>query len=990
MRGKQTASIQPPKVATNCQLAKDQRCLSIGPGPLLPADWGKRNAVCRIVFALFVFLSCPLLLSAQEMNHSLEEILPPIPPLGRDTLISNTFSSSDTLLIAKNDSVMQSDSVPRKNALDAPVSYQSTDSIVMTAGNWAYIFGEGVVKYQNIELQSETIEMNMDSSIVFAKFGLDSIGEEFGYPIFKEGEQQYESRTMRYNFKSRKGYISDVVTQQGEGFVTAERTKKMESDVMNMVNGRYTTCDHHDHPHFYIQITKGKIRPHKNIVTGPVYLVIEDVPLPLALPFAFFPFSSSYQSGIIMPSYGDESARGFSLRDGGYYFAISDYVDLALTGEIYTKGSWGLSARSSYRKRYKFSGNFNASYQVTKTGDKIKLPPGVQGDYSLSKDFKVNWTHTQDAKANPYRTFSASVNFATSSFDRNSATGYLGSGSGNYADATQNTKGSSVSITQRFPNSPFSISGTMNINQRSKDSAIAVTLPDISITMNRIYPFKRKNAIGKDRWYEKISMSYTGYLRNSIDTKEDLILKSNLVKDWRNAMQHTIPVSATFNVLKYINISPSFNYKERWYTSKIEKTYDPQLQRLAPTDTTYGFYRLFDYSASVSASTTLYGNFIPIAALQKWTKVKHIRHRFEPSISLSATPDFGSSRYGYYETYHYIGSDGKEVTDQYSPFAHNQFGTPGRGKSGSINFSLDNNLEMKIISARDSSGERKISLIDKLSLGMSYNMAVDTFQWSDLNVGLRLKLSKSYTLNLTGVFDTYTYEAGARDEHGTITTLRKRNVLRWNAGKGIGRLRSTGTSFSYTFNNETLKKLLGRGSEEDASNKTNGSAGDDAHTPPDGMDTDMMHAHGEKDEGRLLGAKKETGEYDSDGYLITSIPWSLSFSYSMRLGYNTRSIDQKNLEYKYAVTHSLSFNGNIQPTKNWRLNFNATYDFDQKKISFMTCNISRDLHCFQMTASFVPVGPYKSYSFSVAVSSALLKDLKYDQSSNYRDALKWY
>ena len=499
---------------------------------------------------------------------------------------------ADTLLAQPADSLaLANDSVPEKKAgLDAPVTYQATDSMVMTAGNWAYLYGEGDVKYQNIELQSELIEMNLDSSMVYAKFGLDSIGDEFGYPLFKEGEQQYESKTMRYNFKSKKGYITDVITQQGEGYVTAGRTKKMEGDVLNMVGGRYTTCDEHEHPHFYIQMTKAKVRPKKNIVTGPVYLVLEDVPLyPLGLPFCFFPFSSTYSSGIIMPTFGDESTRGFYLREGGYYFALSDYMDLAVLGEIYTKGSWGLSAKSQYKKRYKYSGNFNASYLVTKLGDK-GLP-----DYSLSKDFKIQWTHTQDAKANPNLTFSASVNFATSSYDRNN-TNSLYNG-----DINNNTTSSSVNITKRFPNSPFTISGTMNVNQVKRDSSISLTLPSLTVTMTKIFPFKRKKPIGKERWYEKIAMSYTGTFSNSITTKENQLLKSNLVKDWKNGAQHKIPVSATFQLFNYINITPQFDYTERWYTSKITQEYDPQQQRMVARDTTYNFYRVYDFSGSISS-----------------------------------------------------------------------------------------------------------------------------------------------------------------------------------------------------------------------------------------------------------------------------------------------------------------------------------------------------------------------------------------------------
>ncbi len=872
----------------------------------------------------------------------------------------------DSASIAQVPDTLATDSVPRRqNALDAPVEYQATDSIVMTSGNWAYLFGDGDVKYQQIQLQAEHIQMNLDSSIVFAKFGLDSIGEEFGYPLFKDGGQEYESKTMRYNFKTKKGYITDVITQQGEGYVTAGRTKKREDDALNMVGGRYTTCDNHEHPHFYIQMTKAKVRPKKNIVTGPVYLVLEDVPLPLGLPFCFFPFSESYSSGIIMPTFGDESARGFFLRDGGYYFALSDYIDLALTGEIYTKGSWGLAARSSYRKRYKYSGNFNASYLVTKYGDK-GLP-----DYSLSKDFKVQWTHTQDAKANPYRTFSASVNFATSSYARNQYYGPALSPGG-----TDNVKSSSISFTQRFPNFPLNISASTSISQRTQDSTISITLPDLSFTLSRVYPFKRKKAVGNERWYEKISFSYTGYLRNSITTKENLLFKSSLVKDWRNAMQHNIPISASFTLFKYLNISPSFNYTERWYTNKVMQEYDFNQQKMMPSDTLYGFYRVYNYDASISASTTLYGFFKPLPFLGK--KIEMIRHRMEPSISISASPDFGSSRYGYYEHYVYTDAQGEQQMVTYSPFQNQMFGVPGQGKSGSLNFSVNNNLEMKVRSDKDSTGFKKISLIDKLSLGMSYNMAADSFKWSDLSVGLRLKLSKSYTLNLNMIFDTYTYGYNER----TNSPVRL-DIPRWKAGKGIGRLRSTGTSFSYTFNNDTFKKWFGGGDDSDKSSSDESLA----DNTEGGMEEGDLGPDEEKPRERLLGKKKESDETDADGYVKNTIPWSFSFNYSMNLGYG--EFDKNKLEYKYRLTHALTFNGNIQPTKNWNLSFNATYDFDTHKISYMTCNVTRNLHCFQMTASFSPVGRYKSYTFSVAVSSSLLKDLKYNKSSNYREAVNW-
>lgn len=875
----------------------------------------------------------------------------------------------DSLLKIAADSTLRADTATvdttarKKSMLEVPVTYQASDSIVLTGTNMAYLYGESNVKYQNIELQAERIEMSMDSSIVYATFALDSVGAEYGYPLFVEGEQQIEAKSMRYNFRSRKAYANEVLTQQGEGFLTAGVTKKMPDDAMNLINGRYTTCDEHDHPHFYIKMTKAKVRPGKDIVTGPAYLVIEDVPLfPIGLPFGFFPFSSTYSSGIIMPTYGDEMARGFNLRNGGYYFAISDYIDLALTGEIYTKGSWGLAARSSYRKRYKYSGSVDASYLVTKTGDK-GLP-----DYSVSKDFRIAWTHSQDMKANPYRTFSASVNFSTSSYSRNQLNMLY------TPNATDNNKGSSVSISQRFPNSPINISATMNINQRSQDSSLSVTLPDMSISMSSIYPLKRKHIVGKERWYEKISISYSGYFRNTIHTKENEFLRKNLIKDWKHGMQHAIPISATYN-FGFLNISPSVNYTERWLTDKVYHKYDTARNALMPVDTVYGFYRVYNYNAAISASTTLYGFFKPWAIFGD--KVKMIRHRMEPSVSFSMSPDFGSRKYGYYEDYSYVNRQGETVTGVYSPFKDAMFGPPGRGKQGSINFAVENNVEMKIRSDADSTGERKISLIEKLGFNISYNLAADSFKWSDLNVGLNLRLSKSYSLILNGIFDVYTYGYDTKTQRAYPV-----NKTRWQAGKGFPRLRSTSTSFSYTFNNDTFKKWFGgRGSRKDEDSSSNNTENED----PDGKPDETGQTKG----GRLRKAKKNNaGEYDEDGYYNAAVPWNLSFHYNMGLGYGNFNLEK--MEYNYRLTHNLSFSGSIQPTKNWRISMNGSFDVEHGKFHSLTCSISRDLHCFQMSANVIPIGPYKSYSFSIAVNSSLLKDLKYNQSNTNRDQQSWY
>jgi hypothetical protein len=918
------------------------------------------------VIMFFCFLTGVISVSAQEnILHPDSVILPVIHE------ISDSLQYVPTDTIPSDTLNLEADTIrARPGMLEAPVTYQAKDSIVLTAGNMAYLFGEGDVKYQQIQLQAERIEMSMDSSVVFATFDVDSTGVEFGYPLYMDGSEQIEAKIMRYNFKTRKAHAKDVLTQQGEGFLMASVTKKMEDNTMNLLGGQYTTCDEHDHPHYYIQLTRAKTRPGKNIVAGPAYLVIEDVPLPIGLPFGFFPFSQTYSSGIIMPTYGEETTHGFYLRDGGYYFAINDYVDLALRGEFYTKGSWGASARSAYRKRYKYSGGLDAAYQVTKWGDK-----GFD-DYSVTKAIRVNWQHSQDAKANPFRTFSASVNFATSQFDRNEIKGQA------MPHTTENTKGSSISISQRFPNSPWNISATMNINQNSRDSSLNVTLPTLMINMSMIAPFKRKNAIGPELWYEKIKLSYTGNLQNSITSKESEFFKQNLVRDWRNGMNHRIPISATYSLFNVINISPSFNYQERWYTSKEIKSYDTIQNALVRDTMQYGFYRVYDYNASISAGTTFYGFYKPWSIFGG--SVNMIRHRLEPSISYTMTPDFGDPKYGYYKEYSYI-RNGEEWVGSYSPFKDQPFGAPGGGRQGSISFSVSNNIEAKIRSNQDSTGLKKISLIDNLSYNISYNMAADSMNWSPSNVALRLKLSKSYTLNLNMAFDTYTYAYDANTKIAYPI-----NTPRWKVGKGIGRLRSTGTTFNYTFDNSTINTIKGWFGSKGGTGETGAATSQSARA--DDEDTSPSPASDAPSGTRLRGdsRRNQTGDFDEDGYFSVNIPWSFSISYGMQLAYDYGAFNPAKMEYDYTIRHTLSFNGNIQPTSKWRLTFSGSYDFDQKKIPYLALNVSRELHCFQMSASIVPVGYRKSYMFSIAVSSSLLKDLKYNQSSNYWNGLNWY
>ena len=848
----------------------------------------------------------------------------------------------------------------KKEPLDAPVIYEASDSIVFTEGGFANLYGQSKVNYEKIELTSEVITMNMDSSTVFARGIIDSTGIESGLPVFKDGDTPYESKEMRYNFKSKRGFINSIVTQQGEGYVVSQEAKKGANDEIYMRHGKYTTCDDHEHPHFYMQLSMAKVRPKKNVVFGPAHLVVEDVPLPIAIPFGFFPFNSSYSSGFIMPTFGDEMNRGFYLRDGGYYFAINDNVDLKVLGEIFTKGSWGLSAQSSYAKRYKYSGSFNGSYLVTKTGEK-NMP-----DYMVTKDFKIAWSHRQDPKASPNSTFSANVNFATSSYDRRNLSSLY-----NPQQYSNNTKASSVSYSRTFPSIGLNLSSTFNITQNTRDSSISVTLPDLNLSLNRIYPFKRKKAAGEERWYEKIGVQYSGRLTNSISTKDDLLFKQGLSK-WNNGMQHNIPVSATFTLFKYFNVVPSFNYTERWYTRKVMQSYDPNAVGNVRRDTISGFNRVYNYNMSLQVNTKLYGFFKPWKMFGD--KVEMIRHVFTPSVSFSYAPDFGQSRYGYYDTYTYTDERGEVRTVEYSPYQGMAFGVPGKGMQKSINFSIDNNLEMKVKSDKDTTGVRKISLIDQLSASMSYNAAAKVRPWSDLSMNLRLKLSKSYTFNMNASFATYAYQF---DEKGNIVVGDR---TEWSYGR-FGRFQGYSGSFSYTFNNDTWKKWFGPKDNEE--------------TKKDDEEDDEYMSDEEREELRKKQSqprKKEKANIDDDGYLAFKMPWSLSlsYSYSIREDRNKEKFNKKTMRYPYALTHSLNASGNVKLTSRWNVNYSSGYDFTQKKMSMTTVNITRDLHCFTMSCGLV-FGPFTSYNFSIRALSSMLTDaLKWDQRSNTGSAVTWY
>jgi len=865
------------------------------------------------------------------------------------------------------------DTAPKsKNALDMPVTYSAEDSITFDyARSRAHLYGGSKVQYQNMELEADIINISIDSTLVHATSRTDSLGNVTGKPLFRQGRDEYEPDSISYNYKTRKAYISNVYTQQGEGYMKSIDGKRDSSGTMYVKKAFYSTCDA-EHPHFYLNMTRAKLRPGKDVVFGPTYLVVCDVPLPLAIPYGFFPFKSKYSSGFIMPSYGDETTRGFYLRDGGYYFAFNDYVDAKVLGELYTKGSWGLSLQSTYRKRYRYNGSFYASYQHTQSGEK-NMP-----DFSVTKSFKIAWTHRQDAKANPTQTFTASVNFATTNYERNNLTSMY-----NPESYTQSTRTSSVSYSKSFPNIGLTLSGNLNLAQNMRDSSIALTAPNFTIQLNRFYPFKRKKLAGKERWYEKIGMSYSASLTNTINTKEDLLFKSSLVKDWRNGMRHQIPISATFPVLKYINITPGFTFTDRMYSKKVMQSWDEDAQKVQ-RDTLFGFYNVYNFSMSVGINTKLYGFYTPMP----WfggKKIKAIRHVFTPQLNFSYAPDFSTPTWGFYDSYVRTDSKGNVSTVTYSPFSGGAYGTAPSAKTGSVQLDISNNVEMKVRSERDSTGEKKISLIDDLGLAMSYNMAAKRRPWSDLTMRIRLRLTKSYTFSLNALFATYAYEF---DKNGNVYVG---DHTEWGKGR-FGRFQGMSHSWSYTFNNQTLKKWFGI--KDKLTNRFSGQDEDeedeDEYEDED-IDPTMQNLDPDSKKSRDAAKREGSNDVDEDGYLKFQMPWSLTVSYGISMRENTSAkINPKRMRYPYRFNQTLNFNGNVRIAKGWNINVMSGYDFNYKRLSMTTVSLARDLHCFSMSCSMV-ISPYTSFNFLFACKAGTLTDaLRWKKQSSYSSNVEWY
>ncbi len=862
------------------------------------------------------------------------------------------LSLSDTIV---QDSISGTDSLPgdtavlpplkKNNFLEDIITGKNKDSLIYDVKNkLVYIYREGDITYQDMNLKADYITVDMNSKNIHAYGYMDSLDADGNLlppdsikptrPEFTQGGSSYTMDSINYNLDTKKAKIKGVATQEGEGYLIGRDIKKMPDNAINIANGKYTTCDNVNHPHFYLALTRAKLTSGENgqkkkVVTGPAYFVMEDVPIYfLGIPFGFFPVSKGRQSGFIMPQYGEEYVKGFFIRDGGYYFAFNDYLDVTLKGGIYTLGSWETSLATRYIKRYKYSGGFNLAFSKDIIGEK------GDADYVNMNNFRITWSHQQDPKFRPNSTFSANVNFSTS--------GYTKYGTNNINDYLNTQTNSSVAYSKTWAGKPFSLSTNFQHSQNSQDTTVSLSFPNIVFSVSRFFPFRRKEAIGRQKWYEKISMQYTGTLSNNVTVKEKDLFTDKMFREMKNGVNHTIPISTSFNLLNYITVSPSANYTERWYFRKIDKQWNPETNMVENADTTYGFYRLYNYNFSMSASTKLYGTF----TFGENKLIKAIRHVMTPTVSFTYTPDFSKGKYGFYKP---IQTDSMGTLGYYSPFEGGLFGLPGRGEAASISFGLTNTLEMKVRSDRDTTGSRIIKLIDNFSLSSSYNFLADSLNLQPFALNLRTTIYGNFGLNISATLDPYQV-----DERG-----QRINKFMIKKGK-LGRITSASTSFGYSFNPSS--------SGRPAVNDINSGMGSvsPAYTDPF---AEQQYLAMDPNTRRALMTSQY---YDFD------LSWNLSFNYS--LSYTNTGI-RKN------VTQTLGFNGSMNLTPKWGISFNGGYDFQARKITPGVITINRDLHCWQMNFSWVPVGFRKSWSFNIGVKSAMLQDIKWDKRSSFYDNL---
>ena len=820
---------------------------------------------------------------------------------------------------------------PSPNALTSAVHYKANDSIAIDINKRkAQLYTKGVIEYDGMELKADDIQVDFNSQILSARPVTDSAGKVNGRPFFKQGDAEYMADTIVFNYNTHKGLISGVITQQGDGYLHGSRVKKVSDSVMYLNGGQYTTCNY-SHPHFAINFTHSKLITGDKIFTGPAYVTIEDVPTPLVLPFAFFPMTHDRTSGILMPSYGWMNNRGYYLKDGGYYFAINDNLDLALIGEIYTNLSWAAEARSNYYLRYKYKGNFDICYGITKEGI-----PGDSNTFRKFSDFKIAWKHDQDAKSNPRSRFSANVNLQSRNYNKNTT---------NRNDYFNSTTTSSISYTAQLGSS-LNFAASLRESYNAQTGLINLKLPQLSLSSTTFYPLRRKEAAGNLRWYENLSLSYSFSADNNINAQDSDLFKLQTLQRMQYGIQHTIPLSLTLKVLKYFNWTNTANYSERWHWSTIRKHYDTVTNTLT-IDTVRGFRGNREVSFNSSLSTRIYGMFN-----FKYGPLKAIRHVINPSVSFNYHPDFGHSSLGWWQSY----TDKTGYVHRYSIFEQSLYGGPPDGQSGRISFSIGNNLEIKVADRKDTiTGMRKITLLENLNLSMSYDMARDSLRWSDLTINGRTTLFKNLVINYSSSFSPYYIDNEGRKHDQFIwkvpgqKKLFQKNNSTWS------------TQISYSLNNTTFKP--------EGDKKASKSEGEQIVAP-------IMQSPYNYNPALLMGT-----------YADFSMPWNVSLNYT--LSYVSTFVAAQ-YNYKSEVIQTLSLSANANITNNWRVAVSTGYDFVKKGLSYTSIDIYRDLHCWEMRFNWVPFGYYRSWNFIINIKASSLKDVKYQKQQSYQDNQGYY
>ena len=914
-------------------------------------------------FMLLVISSFSL--SAQAPRPS-ERTLNNIPRMqsgvARDSISKLNLANRDSLITSKADSLARrADSIARadsieaarvdslnlltKSSLESPAFSTARDSIIedFTGGKqMIYYYGDVSVTYGNMKLTADYMEYDLKTQTLFARGTKDSTGVITGMPEMTQGKSSYKMEEVRYNFKTLKASIKNMVTQEQDGILHGKTIKMMPDRSINIKNGRYTVCDCEE-PHYYLHLSRAKVmtKPSQKTVFGPAWPVIADVPLPIALPFGFIPERPDRATGILFPSFGEEASRGFYLRDAGFYFVIGEYFDVALTTDIYTLGSWAVDVNSRYRVNYKFNGSFSLTYSNDQTGEK------GSSDFFQTKNFGIRWSHSQDAKARPGTNFSASVNFSSPSNNRYNST--------SVNEALQNQISSSISYSKNW-NGKLNLSINALHNQNSKDSSYTFTLPNLTFSVSRFYPFKQKNRVGKEKFYEKFSLGYNTSFQNKISFKASEFNKPGFYDKFQNGMTHNFQIGLpNFTAFKYINVTPSVSYGMNWFFRKNEKVYNADLGKVEDVKgKAFGaFGATHNYSGSVSMSTRIYGLF----NFGKHHKLQAIRHVISPSVSASFSPEKGTYFNGW-RTLEYTDRNGQVKTQDYNIWSGNIGSVPSKGKTASLNLSVGNNFEAKVRDLADTTGRgsKKIKLIDQLNFSTGYNFLADSLNMSNIGVTMSTSIFGKLGISGNANFDPYGILVDANNRSG-----RKINKYAFQMGQGLARMTRASMSLSYSISGDG--KIAGN----DGTQQSGGGAAD--HYT-------RIYYH------------PVTGEYIPGGwlyYMNPNVPWSVNFSYSYNYGKSYQFSNGQAIT-KHSHTQTLGVNGNVKLTPSMSLNMSTGFDLMALKMTTTQLSASYDLHCFNLRVSWVPTGQWESWTFQIAANAAALADLlKYKKSSSYWD-----